>query len=56
MPTSQPDRPPTAGPDGATYECYRVVPTGDGDVIVFDIEREMAWIQASNAVSLENWR
>lgn len=55
MSTRDPGKLPTTGPDGAALDRYRLVGTGEG-VILYDQQRERAWIQASAAVALEEWR
>lgn len=49
------DRLPTTGPDTECYDRLQSV-TANGDLIVYDTEREEAWIQATSAVDLEEWR
>lgn len=49
------DERPTNGP--ATDGCcrYRYVET-EGEILIYDADREDAWIQASESVDIEAWR
>lgn len=49
------DRLPTTGPDSDALEPYRLVLTGDGAAIIYDVTVEDAWIQSSLTVSLDDW-
>jgi len=58
MPTEssrKPDERPTTGPVADEYERYQYIQT-EGDALIYDEEREEAWIQASDAMDLEAWR
>ncbi|MGB9951012.1 DUF7331 family protein (plasmid) [Haloarcula marismortui] len=58
MPTEsgrKPDELLTTGPVADEYERYQYIQT-EGDALIYDEEREEAWIQASDAVDLETWR
>ncbi|WP_254271566.1 DUF7331 family protein [Haloarcula marina] len=48
------DRLPTTGPDSGRFDSYRSVTTGDS-AIIYDTERDDAWIQATHTVSLADW-
>lgn len=52
-PDSNPDDlPATAGPDATDYDDYDAVETADGDVIIYGLDRDEAWLQSDTAVSL----
>ena len=50
------DRLPTTGPAEGSYERYRFDTTADGEAIIYDTAYANAWIQAAEAVALEDWR
>jgi hypothetical protein len=54
MPT-EPGKKPEEFPTADEYDRYQYIRT-EGDALIYDEEREEAWIQASDAVDLEAWR
>jgi len=54
MPTS-PSRPDDSLPERDSYDRYSHVKTDSGDII-YDTEHEDAWIQASDALRLDDWQ
>ena len=59
MPTSSEDatdRMPTTGPGSGQYEQFRTFTTGSGGLVIYDTDREDAWVQSSLAVELDEQR
>lgn len=42
----------TLGPDAQEYEAYAMVTLDAGQVLLYDVDDEDAWIQSDTAVSL----
>lgn len=53
--STHPSRPDDALPERDSYDRYSHVKTDSGDII-YDTEREDAWIQATDAVLLDDWQ
>jgi len=49
------DERPLNGPVTEGCDRYRYVKT-EGETLIYDADREDAWIQASESVDLEAWR
>lgn len=54
--TSDGDRFPTAGVEAQAFERLDGIRTDDGELIVYDRDREAAWIQSDHSRSLETMR
>jgi hypothetical protein len=50
------DRLPPTGPDIERYERYRLVDTLDDEVLIYDPDREDAWIQSDRSLTLDDWQ
>jgi len=50
------DRLLPTGPDVERYERYRIVDTPDDEVLIYDPEREDAWVQSDRSVTLDDWQ
>jgi len=55
-PSSPTDHNPTVGVDAQDYDRYADLTTADGEVIVYDLDVETAWIQSDVAVDLKTHR
>ena len=44
--SDQPDRTPTVGIDAATFDQYSAIETEEAALIIYDEQRENAWIQS----------
>jgi hypothetical protein len=47
---------PTTGPESGQYEQFRMITTGSGEFVIYDTDREDAWVQSSLAVELDEQR
>lgn len=50
------ERFPTTGPQHDPFDRYHFVTTSDGRALIYDGIYEKQWIEAHEAVSLEEWR
>lgn len=46
------DLPATTGPDATDFDDYDAVETEEGDLIIYGLDRDEAWVQSDTAVSL----
>lgn len=55
-PSNPADGNPTVGIDAREYDRYADLTTANGEVILYDIDVETAWIQSDLAFDLESRR
>ncbi len=47
---------PTTGPGTKEFERYQHTQTDENDGLIYDLEKENAWIESSLVLSLESWQ